>query len=301
MECLTGSFTGMKLNLNGGGATKRDRVTIEGSPMVPLPFKQPNLNSTPYKSEEEWNIHDFYSSGPTGIGFPTNPSSPQHTLQTDEHEAVDAVKIDPAFHTSPVRDIVQQKPKQEHLQKVLVICSASSEHNTGDHQENMLRTALLCGDKGCLRRPELAEYIDWVDSDTIQAAPLCDLLRCVMLLLHRMSIITISPPFFQCARIRLPLSPRGKESSRGRSLSGQRDGRGGRHLSFSSILRTPWHAGHGHPSAAPVPGGRQAILWVGLYFTSLERATANTYYLMQRCNAGRGSRHGRCVEWALWK
>jgi hypothetical protein len=176
MDCLTGSFTGMKLNINGGA--KRDRVTIEGSPMVPLPFKQPNLNPTPHKTEEEWSINDFYNSGSTGIGFPTNTSSPQGATYPNDYQSVNAVKIDPAFHASPVRSEAQQL-KKEHQQKVLVICSASSEHNTGDHQENMLRTALLCGEKGCLRRPELAAFIDWVDSDTIQAAPLCDLLRCV--------------------------------------------------------------------------------------------------------------------------
>jgi acetoin utilization deacetylase AcuC-like enzyme len=61
--------------------------------------------------------------------------------------------------------------------KVLCISSGSDDHNTGEHQENALRTALLCGVDGCLRRPQLDESIVWVDENLVKPAPIADLLR----------------------------------------------------------------------------------------------------------------------------
>lgn len=163
IDSLSGSFTGMKLNAHiadGGGALKRsvDRFTVEGSPMVPLPFKQPNLNHTPLAFAQ---AHHSSTEDTSGI------------LENDAYShCIDRL--------SPILETVEAQVstgKQGTSRKVLVICSASNEHNTGDHQENMLRTALLCGEDGCLRRPELSSSIDWINSDTIQPASLCDLLR----------------------------------------------------------------------------------------------------------------------------
>lgn len=59
-----------------------------------------------------------------------------------------------------------------------VICSASDDHNTGEHQENARRTALLCGlQEGCLRRAAVASNITWIESKDIPMPPITDLLR----------------------------------------------------------------------------------------------------------------------------
>jgi acetoin utilization deacetylase AcuC-like enzyme len=63
-------------------------------------------------------------------------------------------------------------------QRTLLIASLGSEHNTGaHHQENSQRTDLLCGPKGCLRRPDVEKQVDWLDADTLSLPPLVDLLR----------------------------------------------------------------------------------------------------------------------------
>jgi hypothetical protein len=64
--------------------------------------------------------------------------------------------------------------------RVLVISAGSGDdHNTGAHQENALRTALLCGPHGCLRRRLLGDFVAWADAEPTegQLAPLADLLR----------------------------------------------------------------------------------------------------------------------------
>jgi hypothetical protein len=139
-EELMGSFSAMKVVPNGIAKRLADNYTIEGSPVNAGRFKRQDLHPTPLKIE-----------GPTKRDASL---CPQH-----------------ATNRTPVtaaRDVKKKLP---------VICSASEEHNTGDHQENALRTALLCGPDGCLRRPELAESIDWINSDNLSPAPLTDLLR----------------------------------------------------------------------------------------------------------------------------
>ncbi len=78
--------------------------------------------------------------------------------------------------------------------RVLVLTAGSDDHDTGAHQENALRTALLCGPDGCLRRKSLTDFILWADGTSASGsssdcdgrsptefegkpAPLADLLR----------------------------------------------------------------------------------------------------------------------------
>lgn len=142
-EELMGSFSALKVTYPGLSKRLADNDTVEGSPVNVSRFKRQDLHPTPQK----------FSSidQPATIGLSSCPSnvtkrSPHASLKTTQR-------------------------------KLLVICSASEEHNTGDHQENALRTALLCGPEGCLRRPELKECIEWINSDNLTAAPLTDLLR----------------------------------------------------------------------------------------------------------------------------
>lgn len=55
--------------------------------------------------------------------------------------------------------------------------SASLVHDTGSHQENRLRTELLSGPRGCLRRGPLRPHVVWEDEANIVPAALADLLR----------------------------------------------------------------------------------------------------------------------------
>lgn len=77
-----------------------------------------------------------------------------------------------------------------------VICSASDDHNTGEHQENARRTALLCGlQEGCLRRAAVASNITWIDSENISIPPITDLLRYRDPLRHNTCVLI---NFFPC-------------------------------------------------------------------------------------------------------
>jgi hypothetical protein len=60
---------------------------------------------------------------------------------------------------------------------VQVLSFQSQDHNTRDHQENIRRTVLLTGPKGCLRRPETREFLRWADDSKIPPIQLGDLLR----------------------------------------------------------------------------------------------------------------------------
>ena len=64
--------------------------------------------------------------------------------------------------------------------RVLIVSSgADDEHDTGVHQENALRTTLLVGPSGCLRRASLQGSLLWsaAASCDSQPAPLSDLMR----------------------------------------------------------------------------------------------------------------------------
>lgn len=141
-EELMDTFSAMKVTYHGA-LSKRlaESDTVEGSPVNPTRFKRLDLHATPQKLYEQ----------PSSVFVPPPSTAPGTDNQKASNNTLD--------------------------RKLLVICSASEEHNTGDHQENALRTALLCGPEGCLRRPELAGSIDWIDSDNLTPAPLTDLLR----------------------------------------------------------------------------------------------------------------------------
>lgn len=72
---------------------------------------------------------------------------------------------------------IELQSKRTEGEKVLVICSASDEHDTGEHQENARRTALLSGEHGCLRRPGVNDNMVWVPADNLPLPAIADLLR----------------------------------------------------------------------------------------------------------------------------
>ena len=123
-DILSRTFTNMKLD-----AVKRssDRLTVEGSPICSY-TKRMDLSDTPAPSR-------FLSDRLSGV----------------EDSDVASSSID-----SYERVILQQK--------VLVFSSSTDEHDTGNHQENALRTSLLCGEDGCLRRDPLRNNIQFVDT-----------------------------------------------------------------------------------------------------------------------------------------
>lgn len=124
-----------------------DALTIEGSPMNPIrTAKRLDLNPTPSRAIRE-----------------CGGSIPIHAA--DESYSVGGSAS------------AYSRPKGRPDDKLLVICSSSDEHDTGDHQENALRTTLLCGAEGCLRRPELQGSIAFIDADLLSPPPLADLLR----------------------------------------------------------------------------------------------------------------------------
>jgi hypothetical protein len=80
---------------------------------------------------------------------------------------------------------------------VQVLSFQSQDHNTRDHQENIRRTVLLTGPKGCLRRPETREFLRWADDSKIPLIQLGDLLRSPDALLSplaRLVSVSLSPP-----------------------------------------------------------------------------------------------------------
>lgn len=140
------SFSTMKVTLGGSSKRNADSFTVEGSPMIRRDYKRMDINPTPFKSN--------------------------NTLSNDRF-----VQKNNDINKLSLQSINNNVVKNNISKKLLVICSSSEEHNTGDHQENALRTALLCGDDGCLRRKELDGMIQWINSDNLSAPPLCDLIR----------------------------------------------------------------------------------------------------------------------------
>ncbi|KAJ1409956.1 histone deacetylase domain-containing protein [Ochromonadaceae sp. CCMP2298] len=134
-----------------------DTFTIEGSPV----HKRVDSHPTPMKVPTVVYPHSPHK---------PNPHSPvpvyTQSSQIPQIPESKGLKV-------PFLPVGGRPSSQESL---LVICSASEEHDTGDHQENALRTKLLCGEGGCLRRVEV-NRIKWIDSDHLEPAPLTDLLR----------------------------------------------------------------------------------------------------------------------------
>jgi hypothetical protein len=88
--------------------------------------------------------------------------------------------IKAATPVEPLRRDAESETIKILPRKVLVISSGSDEHDTGEHQENALRTALLCGPEGCLRREQLRDFVVWADEqiqEEVKPAPIADLLR----------------------------------------------------------------------------------------------------------------------------
>jgi hypothetical protein len=144
-EDLVGSFSAMKVSKRSA-----DYSTIEGSPVNDIRYKRQDIHPTPYKAEDALTSQQWATTSLQQFSVPGVTEKAQVLANVDSCNG---------------------------KEKLLVICSASEEHNTGDHQENALRTALLCGKDGCLRRPELSDRIRWIDSDNLTGAPLTDLLR----------------------------------------------------------------------------------------------------------------------------
>lgn len=132
-ELLMGTFSGLKIS-NAAGAFKRsaDLMTVEGTPINLT--KRIDLHSTP-------NIRPLFS----------KDQQYSHTVSTvDGTEGFSMRGNLCPLGCSAVT--MTSAPQSNHPRKVLIISAGSDDHNTGDHQENALRTELLCGPNGCLRR-----------------------------------------------------------------------------------------------------------------------------------------------------
>ena len=145
MDGVVGSFSGLKIH-NVSNKRLMEQSTAEGSPVNVNP-KRLDLQPTPKLS-----ISNTGQAPPAGFNAGT--------------VAYKATKPSTADNSSDIKEVI-------------VLCSASEGHDTGDHQENALRTALLCGSDGCLRRPALEAHMKFVSSDSIDPAPLADLMRYV--------------------------------------------------------------------------------------------------------------------------
>lgn len=169
---LMETFSGMKIN-NLAGTLKRaaDLMTVEGTPVNIT--KRIDLNLTP-----NLKLQSMY---------PLEPSD--CSLSSDSRKVIDDTRNDNDMNVnSDTNKNVNnnrnhcdrnsfQNNISETARKVLCISSGSDDHDTGEHQENALRTALICGVNGCLRRPQLDESIVWVDGNLVKPAPIADLLR----------------------------------------------------------------------------------------------------------------------------
>ena len=136
-DYLMETFSGMKIN-NQAGALKRsaDLMTVEGSPVNLT--KRIDMNQTPHAKFLLTSCLQASFVGEEIIVGVNNAIASKDSA---------AMKI--ASVTGPVL-----RPR-----KVLIISSVSDDHDTGNHQENALRTALLCGSNGCLRRGQLGTDI----------------------------------------------------------------------------------------------------------------------------------------------
>jgi hypothetical protein len=125
------------------------------------------------------------TSSPTTAFFPFKRSLERLTVEGSPCVAIPLKKLDitptPAkvsFDSHVVvTPAVETKSNFSHY-PLLVFSSASDDHDTGNHQENALRTALLCGvEQGCLRRPLINSHIQWMDCEHLPVPPIADLLR----------------------------------------------------------------------------------------------------------------------------
>ena len=106
------------------------------------------------------------------------PSIFRQIVHTIERDSVTAIQLS---EITPIKSEREDNDSLRSLQgiNVLVVNSDSDTciHDTGDHQENRMRTTLLTGPDGCLRRKQLADCVIWEDESKIIPANLTDLLR----------------------------------------------------------------------------------------------------------------------------
>jgi hypothetical protein len=119
--------------------------TIEGSPFTTSIPKKLDINPTPSRVIFEQQVPIIPPAPEPKVNSTSIPSN-AHAVKSEEYS-------------------------------VMVLSSASDDHNTGNHQENALRTALLCGEEGCLKRAAISPSIKWVSCDHLDLPPIVDLLR----------------------------------------------------------------------------------------------------------------------------
>lgn len=179
-----------------GKRSYSNRASVEGSPFI-RNDKRLDIHPTPNKAVMDFlDVKDELTVVPgTAVVamevLPTPPNSTEKFSATSagkkstgkkNAKAVEASSASVAVTAAqPVVQASNVKPitsvKTTPISKLFVVCSKSDDHNTGCHQENARRTALLCGPEGCLRRPALHNDIEWFDSDQLDVPPLTDLLR----------------------------------------------------------------------------------------------------------------------------
>lgn len=137
-----------------GAYLKRNKetLTIEGSPLVKA--KKRDTRPTPVAYREEAEQQD-------SILEAKNSRQQQH--QRQKHGTQKA--------TQSSQDEAQKS------RVVQILSCQSQDHDTKDHQENVRRTLLLSGPKGCLRRPEVSPYLQWIDDSRVPPIQFADLLR----------------------------------------------------------------------------------------------------------------------------
>lgn len=171
--------------LGGGKRASSDRDSIEGSPVMHPPEKRIDLAKTPIlvKGSRE----NLGSPQPLilKLKMTKRTSNPHNQEFSKIFPQSPAIKSEGSTDedASFVTCVLDDKEEEIGGEKQCLIINSSggteNQHDTGDHQENALRTTLLCDDQvGCLRRKLLEELVVWADEGVDCKAPLTDLLRC---------------------------------------------------------------------------------------------------------------------------
>ena len=178
---LLQTFSDLKIHQTSStnGLLKRskfDTMTIEGTPVNVN--KRMDLHETPIMMKDTlfWFCDQTESKSETLPIVPNTQIIPNHNQSKSNPISQTKSASSSTAYDHPVTTINNQTPS-----KVMIICSSGNdEHNTGEHQENALRTTLLCGPDGCLRRPELQDAVEWIDYGLKnEPATIADLLRLV--------------------------------------------------------------------------------------------------------------------------
>jgi hypothetical protein len=150
-----------------GAYLKRNKetITIEGSPLVKT--KRRDLRPTPPQGFRQQRVAVIEDDQRRGGGGEKMKTIPKRAGGVRERGRRGGGRLDEA--------------EEEGKRVVQVLSFHSQDHNTQDHQENIRRTVLLTGPKGCLRRPEMREFLRWIDDSKIPPIQLGDLLRSLSL------------------------------------------------------------------------------------------------------------------------